>query len=349
MDKKQTQDGKLLKAVLKGTAKSSSILIISSVLLTQPLNHSYTMAYFTDKISTANHKNLRTLSALNSLSSASVNLSFDVHNFNNLAMDLEIDVDKNLLIASLRIPSDYGFEASDIIINSLELFHDNEVIKVPLKSAMADGAELQLIFKWSDIEGFISSEDSNPTLKLTGRGAGKGLSGLGERFVFSGRGSLPDLAIEEEIIEEIPAEIPGEETGDSENPAADDENRNPNESNESTENNEGGTVDEDEKPTTDEGDKITVEDETSEENVDEASGESEEIDVEDEDRTPVQSEEPAKKDEDEASDKETTTGNEENAMQESNHPETVSWGRQHNYASWKFILDTESITFFRRV
>lgn len=490
MNKKQTHDGKLLKAVLKGTAKSSSILIISSVLLA-PLNPSYTKAYFTDKITSANPHNSHVLSTFSNINSSSVSLSFDVHRFNNLVIDLEIDFMDDILVASLMIPSDYGFEASDILIDSLELIYGNQVIEVPPASVTTNGTELRLTFNWSSIERFLDGRDNSPSFELTGKGAGEGLSGLGERFIFSGSGSLPDLAAEffdqmgslcslrgiqtiiipqgeegaqsyaysfyldgeeisadeilwelasrvpgvefgsgtltvyssaqpgelvikarlkaksyitaelavelikieeeifEELPEELPVELPEEETGKGQEPTAGDENQTVEEGEKPTESDEEETVGEDEdqsagdedgtageggeepvddeKGTGDEGedqsredenentdkgetpavedsDETTGEDEAAGENENEGSSESQEPTKAEDNRDSSGSERPAVNDEGEAS------GNGvESVLQVSYHPATVSGGKQHNYATWTFILDSDAITFFRRV
>ena len=52
---------------------------------------------------------------------AVVELCFDIHTFNNLNVDFNVEFIDDILTACMNLPDDCGFNADDIIIGSLEM------------------------------------------------------------------------------------------------------------------------------------------------------------------------------------------------------------------------------------
>ncbi|HHY70086.1 MAG TPA: hypothetical protein GX519_00120, partial [Thermoanaerobacterales bacterium] len=190
--RKKRESLKLKKSPFKNAIKNTTVLIMSTALITYPLNIPYTNAHFTDKITTAIHNvlGMRTLSKLNT---GTVELFFDIHQFNNLDADFDVNFADNTLVVSMRVPDGFGFNASDVIIDSVKFTYDDGIIDITPMDVETSGNKIKLTFNWSKIEGYIDSDDNTPVFDISGKGAGGGLSGLGERFIFVGHGRIADL------------------------------------------------------------------------------------------------------------------------------------------------------------
>lgn len=163
-----------------------AIVMLSAGLIAYPFNLSYTDAYFTDKAST------KTKTRSLNYHSDSMGLSFEVHRFTDLKVRLEISGDQ--LLATINIPSGYGFSSSDIDIGTIEFDYSSSLSQQIPTRIDTSGTELSMVFNLNEVMSF---DDYQVPLsfRITGKGAGKGLSGLGERFVFDGHSELirPEL------------------------------------------------------------------------------------------------------------------------------------------------------------
>ena len=204
MEGKELRHIKSFKKVIRNT----TILAISTALATSPINIPYTSAYFTDKISTKVHDvmGIRTLSKN---SSGTIELSFDVHRFNNIRTEFDVDFNDNTLIVKISIPDKFGFNEKNIIVDSLELTYEDEIIKIKPIHDEVKGDELVIIFDWEEVADYIDNDDNSPKFNITGKGVGKGISGLGERFVFFGSGGITDINKEFFLQADYPYYIDG--------------------------------------------------------------------------------------------------------------------------------------------
>lgn len=199
-DVKKMRYQKPEKLSLKTAIKGTTMLIMSTTLISHPINIPLINAYFTDKISTINRKTMG-IQALSKPNIGSVELFFDIHRFNDIAVDIDVDFRENLLIVSMYLPEDSGFKASDIIIDSVKFAYDDKLVDVSPVNVSAKGDNIRLTFDWNIIEDYVGNGDTTPEFDISGKGAGKGLSGLGERFIFVGHGKTPDL--EREYFEQM--------------------------------------------------------------------------------------------------------------------------------------------------
>lgn len=219
---KQKECLKIMSRVIQGTA----IFFATTALASSSCKLPVTNAYFTDVISTLNQEEQVALAGPFAMRSAglfsgfgltydsfsgSVQLFFDVHRFEQLAVAFDLNLAEDLLTAQLNIPSGLGFEAEDIINSSIGFFYNGVLLAVQPAAADTQGNTLTLSFVWSEIQALINSEDLMPQFDLVGRGAGAGLSGLGESFIFKGTGQVSGLGVQlpVEVLLELP--LAGEE------------------------------------------------------------------------------------------------------------------------------------------
>lgn len=188
------------KSPFKEAIRNTTVLIMSTALISYPLNIPHTNAHFTDKITTAiyNALGMRTPSKLNT---GAAELSFDIHRFNNIDVDIDVDFAENALVASISLPDGLGFVASDIIIDSVKFTYDDGIIDISPIDVETGGNDIKLTFNWREIESYLDSDDNAPVFDISGKGAGKGLSGLGEKFIFIGHGRTADL--DKEFFEQM--------------------------------------------------------------------------------------------------------------------------------------------------
>lgn len=184
------------KSPLRGIVKSTTLLIMSTALITHPLNISYTNAHFTDKISsdkigTATN-NILGMRAFGKTNGGTLELAFDIHQF-NIEAGFEVDFAQNYLIVNMSLPKGFGFNADDILMDSMKIDYNGELIDISPTEIKTNGNNIKLTFNWSKIEGYIDSDDNAPQFDISGKGTGEGASGLGERFIFVGRGKMPEL------------------------------------------------------------------------------------------------------------------------------------------------------------
>ena len=175
---------------------------MSTALVTYPLEFPYINAYFTDRIIySEDGRNISGKKTFSTMNKGVAELYFDIHTFTNLNVYFSVKFVDDILIAVMNLPDDCGFDASDIIISSLELSYNNEIIDLSPISVETKGKHIELKYNWSKIEGFIDSDDNSPAFDLSGKGQGLGKSGLGEKFIFKGSGRTPDL--QKEFFEQM--------------------------------------------------------------------------------------------------------------------------------------------------
>jgi hypothetical protein len=184
---------KPVKAALKGTAFFAILVFLIACLFKIP----YTNAYFSDRIISGDSGGygISGIASRSAQNSGTAVLFFDVHQI-NLAADLDVNFAKDVLTATITIPESYGFYAEDVIFDSTEIVYGNESIGVSPLGYAATGNTLKLFYAWSEIEKYIGGSDNTPSFAISGKGAGEGKSGLGERFVFTGTGRIADLDME---------------------------------------------------------------------------------------------------------------------------------------------------------
>ena len=200
----------------KKVIKNATTVILVTGLIVYPLHLSYTGAYFTDKAFPGGSKaDGRTRT---SHDSDVIKLFFDIHKFSSL--DVILDVEDNILLAQMSIPSDSGFSTEDIIIEIIKLTYNGSVTEIAPSEVNPSGNQLSLVFDWDQALDF---NNNNETLyvSISGRGAGGGLSGLGEKYIFDGYGKLMPPPPEEETSETAaPLPTPPSVEGTSDNPTA---------------------------------------------------------------------------------------------------------------------------------
>ena len=201
--KKSKKQGPLrtIKSVFKGTVRNTTILVMSTALVTYPLDFPYVNAFFTDKIIYSKDSSISGKRTFTTMNNRIVQLYFDIHRFDKLNVDFDVRFADDILIAAMNLPDDCGFNAADIIINSLEISYDNEIIDLSPLDVETSGKHIQLKYDWSLIEKFIDSDDHTPAFDISGKGEGMGKSGLGEKFVFRGAGRTADL--QKEFFEQM--------------------------------------------------------------------------------------------------------------------------------------------------
>lgn len=219
-NKKLKQSIKAASSTIKTAFKKTAVLVMSTALITYPIDFSYVHAYFTDRIVYGSRNSTPGLLALNALERGAVELCFDIHRFTDLKIDVDVKLLKGLLLVELTLPEGFGYTADDIIQNSLELFYDEEIIDTTPTDIETDGNEIKVTYDWDKVERAIDSDDNSPTFELSGKGEGKGVSGLGERFIFKGQGKIADLnweyfdqldwSFEIQGVDEITVSAPGE-------------------------------------------------------------------------------------------------------------------------------------------
>ena len=183
-----------------GGSRIMIALIIGALLISYSLNLPRINAYFTDSISFGS-----SLVGGRGLNSVSVpRLTFKVHKFTNLKVHLHLIPEEGILSAALNLPDGSGFDATDILRNSIELGYDRQPrpAMAPISLA-ASGQRLEVTFDWGEIEHLIGA-DKDPGFELTGKGSGAGESGRGERFIFSGHGQITNLMSCFQLPEEAP-------------------------------------------------------------------------------------------------------------------------------------------------
>jgi len=183
------------KSPIKNAIKRTTVLIMSTALIAYPLKLPNINAYFSDKITTDIYKdlNVMNLSKLNKLKTGTANLVFDIHRFDNLDAIFNVSFAENLLFVSMELPKGFGFYASDVIKDSVKFAYDGEIVDITPIDIGTNGNNIKLTFIWSEIESYINNDDNSPIFVISGKGAGKGLSGLGEKFIFAGHGEIADL------------------------------------------------------------------------------------------------------------------------------------------------------------
>ena len=185
--RKKEKRMRAIKAALKGTLKNTTMMVMSSALIIYPFHFPKTDAYFIDTAAPGSSSDQQ----IRLFSDEKLKLFFNIHEFDNIAIDYEIDFNKGILIAEMEIP--IGFCAGDILIDTLEISYGGETMETrPLRSR-DQGSILQVYFDWDAIDRFLEEEDKGPSFEISGKGEGRGISGLGERFIFQGSGKLPDL------------------------------------------------------------------------------------------------------------------------------------------------------------
>lgn len=195
-DKKQNKPVYLTPTVLKTAFKKTAVLVMSTALITHPIDLPYIHAYFTDKIiSSASgvRNNTLGLRALEVLERGAVELAFDIHRFTDLDIDVEVRFVKGLLLVEMTLPEGFGFTAGDILQNSLKLAYDGEIIEIAPTDIEINGNDIKVTYDWNEVEKVLDIDDNSPRFELSGKGAGWGESGLGERFIFRGQGKIADL------------------------------------------------------------------------------------------------------------------------------------------------------------
>ena len=184
---------KSVKSLFKGAVRNTTILVMSTSLVTYPLDFPCINAFFTDRIVYSNHGSIFGKRSFATMGKAVVELYFDIHTFNNLNVDFNVEFIDDILTACMNLPDDCGFNADDIIIGSLEMSYKNEKIDLIPIDVQTKGKNIELKYDWSKIERFIDAEDNTPSFDISGNGQGLGKSGLGEKFKFKGFGRIADL------------------------------------------------------------------------------------------------------------------------------------------------------------
>ncbi|MFY9414290.1 MAG: hypothetical protein WAP27_05960 [Tepidanaerobacteraceae bacterium] len=184
---------KSVKSLFKGAVRNTTILVMSTSLVTYPLDFPCINAFFTDRIVYSNHGSIFGKRSFATMGKAVVELCFDIHTFNNLNVDFNVEFIDDILTACMNLPDDCGFNADDIIIGSLEMSYKNEKIDLIPIDVQTKGKNIELKYDWSKIERFIDAEDNTPSFDISGNGQGLGKSGLGEKFKFKGFGRIADL------------------------------------------------------------------------------------------------------------------------------------------------------------
>lgn len=190
---KKPEQIKSVKSVFKGAVRNTTIIVMSTALVTYPLDLKYINAYFTDRIVYSKDGRISGKRTVTTMSNGVVELYFDIHTFNDLKVDFNVQFVDDILIAEMSLPDDCGFNAEDIMIDSLELTYDNEIIGISPIEVQTSGRHLQLKYDWRKIAAFIDIDDYTPAFDISGKGRGMGKSGLGEKFIFRGSGRTPDL------------------------------------------------------------------------------------------------------------------------------------------------------------
>jgi hypothetical protein len=169
----------------------ATILLAAVTLVSSPRGLPYLEAYFTDKITYGNDGSR--MPAAHDRNPGLLWLAFNVHRFDDLTADPKVDFNENTLTVTIGLPEDGGFSADDVLANSIRFSYKDETIAIAPFDIETTGHELKMHFAWQEIEGFLAPADHNPTLDIAGKGLGGGNSGLGEKFTFTGHGTIPDL------------------------------------------------------------------------------------------------------------------------------------------------------------
>jgi len=190
--KKKQESQKAAHSTFKNILKGTAVFVISASLVSCTLNLPYIRAYFTDKIIYS--ESYKGEKALNSMGVGPVKLFFDIYCFNYLDVYLELMQKENILIAGIKLPPNCGFTESDIIIKSVKLScRDGSAGAITPINAKLQVGELKIIFDWTEVLALIDDDDNNLGFDISGKGAGPGLSGFGEKFTFKGYGEITGL------------------------------------------------------------------------------------------------------------------------------------------------------------